>query len=171
MCNYSRAVNERFSENSLLPPQFEGQRTEYRTAAILSGVPEQAVRTMPLVVPSGMIRHRIKADAMQRHAAVHGRGGFAAHITKPARALVAFAPGFGDQHGAAIPLVILAQDVAERPVAWLAQPDGRAVVAPLVVVVVVQSNDVEVLGMTAELRAQAPREHIQALELEQAVVF
>src|SRR5581483_8133787 len=158
-------------ERFLLATKLHRQGLENLAASLVVGVTQQPVGAVAIVIPPWMIGNRIKAHALQIHALIHGRGYFAAHIAKPARTVVALAARFRNKHGPAITFPKLAQDLAKRPVQRIAKPQRAPVVNPLIVVVVIEPNDVDVLRRAAQLRRLTPAKHVQALKLETPVAL
>ena len=75
---------------------------------------KQSVFAGPVVVPAGVIGRRIKADALQRHAGLHGKPRFGANLFEPGGPSLYLDACFGNQNGLAIPCIGLGQNLAGR---------------------------------------------------------
>ncbi len=133
----------------------------------LGDAAEQAIRAIAVVVPTEVVEDRIEAQALDRHAVLVTRlGDFLGHIVQPHRAVVALGARLRYEHGAAVALVHLEQ----RLVLPVAKEHGSAVVDPLVVVVIVDADDIDVVGPAPQLRGAAAGDHVEGLELPLVMV-
>src|SRR4051812_16318187 len=99
---------------------------------------------MPVVIPPGMIEDRIKADAVDRHAGCDGCTHFACDIREPLRPILIFRSCFRDEKRELIAMVDFRQYVSKGPVLRLAAPYGVAMIPPLIAIVVVDADYVEI---------------------------
>src|SRR5579884_374 len=137
--------------------------------AVLVGIIEQAVQAMAAVRPTRVTCDRIQTDAFERNAAVQRAADFRADVGEPAGAVHALDTGFGDENGPAIPVVELFEDFLKRAVLRMKGVECGTEVSPLVVVVEVESEDIEIFGAAAEFGGNTAGQHVDGLELRATV--
>src|SRR5690606_34338891 len=135
------------------------------------GETEQAGGAVTLVVPTGVVQHRIQADALHGQAALQRDTHLFADVAQPVAAQIALGAGFRHQQRPPVALMDFGEDALERPVVRVAALDGRATQVPLVVRVVVDADDIEVLRLAAQPRPGLAAEHVPGFELRLAGVF
>src|SRR3954452_7817946 len=156
-------------EDGLLAGQLLGQRIVDPAAPFRVGHAKQARGAVALVLPARVLEDRVDADPLDRHAGRERGADLLGDVVEPGRPAAALAPGLGHQDRPAEARVGVGQELRERLVVVVAERDGRAAQVPLVVAVVVDAQDVEVLGPAAQLRLLAAGQHVPGLELRLVV--
>ena len=119
---FGGSYDSRFSFAILLPLEFLRERLENFSFTAGARIIPQAIATMPVVVPSGVIQNRVQADAVQRNATLHGRKRLVRDVSQPSRTVVIFCACFGDEHRPLVTVVHLGKDFAKWAVGGLVSP-------------------------------------------------
>ena len=114
-----------------------------------------------------MVDNRIEADSLDRHASAARGFDLGDHHGKPGGPFIALGAGLGDEKRSPIAGIGLGKEVAKGFVLGMVGGHWRTAEQPLVIVVVVQSDDIEQLLLPAELRPEAPCDHVESLELRE----
>jgi hypothetical protein len=145
------------------------QRTMKNTRAVAPvDVPQAALLPGRGLVPIGPFDQRVHAHALHRHARVAAaqRGG--RDVVEPRRPAVPHVAGLGDEQRPFVAPVHLGEDVGRVAPARLAQVPVQPRVArvlPLVAVVIVEAQHVEVARCAAQRRLGAAAQHVPRLVL------
>ena len=120
------------------------------------------------IFPIGAVDDGINTDAMQIGAMLHGKQGLCGGFTYPGAAAAADMAGFSDQHRPPVAPPHFQQQLVQRHAARFAQVPPQAQVAaafPLVAVVVVQADQIQVARRAAQRRFATAAQHVPGLEL------
>src|SRR4029079_17807723 len=129
--------------------------------AAVVGVIPKAVLTMSIIHPTRMIADRVEADAADVDADGEGFASLFGDIPKPFGTLVVFDPGLGEDERLIIAVAIFVQNVAQRPIERMTERQLSPVaVMPLVVKIVVESDDVHHVLAAAEVFISPAKEHV-----------
>ena len=139
----------------------------YFPAAIHQAAGEKPARAVAVVVPADMVDDRIEADTLDRHAGAARGFDLGDHHGKPGGPPIALGAGLGDEKRAPIAGIGFGKEVAKRFVLGMVGGHWRTAEQPLVIVVIVESDDIEQLLLPAELRPKAPCDHVESLELRE----
>ena len=138
-------------------------------------VPQPAAMPMRGIVPVAAVEDRIEAHAFDGHPGRDGRSDFVGDLGDPVGAPAADVAGLTDDERAAVALVHFGKQAAERQAARVARmPEQRArrgvrvFARPLVRVIPVDADEIEVRGAAAELRLEPAGEHVPGLKLMRA---
>ena len=104
---------------------------------------------------------------MYRHALPQAQANFWRHVVKPLPTPLTPMAGFDNKHGAAIALPDLTHEFVKRLAAHIAQVPMRRRAnwqLPLVAVVIIQPDDVQVARRAAQLRLNTAAQHVPGLE-------
>src|SRR5215210_5781680 len=134
----------------LLKEELVRERLMDRASAVGGDVAEQPRRALPVVKPARVVGDGVEADALDRNAERARLRDLAPHEAEPGGALAGLDARLGDDHGAAIASVDVAQDLMDRTEPGVVDFDQGAVVDLLVVGVVVHADDGEVVRPSAE---------------------
>ncbi|HUQ90202.1 MAG TPA: hypothetical protein VM120_00895 [Bryobacteraceae bacterium] len=126
---------------------------------------------MAIVVPARMIKNRIKTEAVHGHTGFHGLLYFRVDVSKPGGTVFPLGARFGNEQRTAVALIHFLQNLMEGPVRRFAQPDCAAEIPPLIAIVVVHPDDVDVGFLATEFRVQAAHQHIPRFKHREAVSF
>src|SRR5215204_427175 len=114
------------------------------------------------VLPFESVDDRVETDAFERHAGVDGRAEFGSHLPDPFGTAGSHVARLRDEDRTLIALVRGLQQLVERHPAWVAWMDVprnllSSRLLPLVVVVEVHADDIQILRIAAKLRRQGAR--------------
>src|SRR5215208_5714376 len=118
---------------------------------------------MPLIVPSRMVYDRIETHAVYWNAVRNCREYFVAQISQPCRPRIIFNTSFRNKEWFAIMLESLLKQIAHMSVSRIGRHDYRAAFArirPLIMDVVVDSNDIDQVFLPAEFWRLAAGDHV-----------
>ncbi len=105
---------------------------------------------------------------MQRDAVIARTDGFSRQFLDPGAAPAADVTGFRKQNGTSIPLLDLVQETMQRHPPRIAQVPPQSLVGielPLIAVVIIDADQVEVARRAAQLRRDPTAQHVPRLEL------
>jgi hypothetical protein len=128
-------------------------------------VPQPAAVPAACVFPVGAVDQRVHADAFERHARGAAAQGGRGHLVDPLRAAVAHVPGFRNEHGPLVAPPRIAEHRGEVTPPRIAQVPEEPLVArvlPLVAVVIVDAQHVEVARRAAQPGSSLPQSMSQA---------
>src|SRR4026208_1897531 len=124
---------------------------------------------MAIVRPARMIEDRIQTYSVQRHACRHCDAGSLSDVTHPARALAQLRSRLGNQYRAAVSLVNLNQHLVEGAIPRIGVRNHFAMKLPLVVGIIIDTNDIDIFWVATQLRTDITSKHIPRLVLRAAV--
>ncbi|MEO7859181.1 MAG: hypothetical protein ABIU05_01855 [Nitrospirales bacterium] len=151
--------------------KFPGQRYIHFTGPIRARIVPKRVLAMAIVVPARMIKNGIKTKAVHGHTGFHGMLYFRVDVSKPGGTVFALGARFGNEHRTAVALIHFLQNLMEGPVRRFVTVDRSVQIPPLIAVVVVYADDVNVGFFASELRVQAAGQHIPRFKHREAVSF
>ena len=120
------------------------------------------------IVPVGTVDHGIDADAAQRGTMLDGQRRLDGHVAYPGAAPAAHVARFGQQQRPLVARLHFQQQLVQGHAARFAQVPPQAQVAaafPLVAVVIVQADQVQVARRAAQFRRLPAAQHVPRLEL------
>lgn len=119
---------------------------------------------MSVVIPAGMIHNRVETDSVDIHSSRKRGSDFVTNVGEPTRTLLILSPCLRYEQRAGVPVMHFCDDVSERSISRLATSYGVAAVPPLVPVVVIDSQNIEISLIAAKLRVCPSRNHVPRLE-------
>src|SRR3954447_10162940 len=135
-----------FGEFALLVAEFLGQRLAQRPSSRLARNREQATFTRPVVLPPRVVENGVKADPLDRQPTIQRCTYLGPDIVQPRGTRASLSAGLGKVKRPTIPRVDVGQDILQRLVFVMAQRNGAAIHAPLVVRIEVEPCDIEIIG-------------------------
>ena len=115
------------------------------TLAVGLCIVPHAVAAVAVIIPAGMIQDGIKAYSVKGHAGINGGTRFRGNIGSPAGTRIVFGTGLRNEHRTQVALMHFGKDFTEGPILRLVPPDGLSVIPPLIAVVVIEADDVQVV--------------------------
>jgi hypothetical protein len=141
------------TSSALGPGQFLGESLTKRSGSLAVEISKEAGMAVPVIIPSGIVEDRIETDSVDRDACLLCRENLMTNDAKPSRAQVALNSGLGNKERPPIALVDVTKEITEGTKLPMVDRDRQVSVNPLIVKIVIHSNDVDVVGSASELRA------------------
>src|SRR5688572_14840605 len=105
---------------------------------------------MTIIRPTGVIDDRIQAYSVEFGTSPFGDRSLLADVSKPTRALIIFDTGLGDQDRLIVSLMVFDKYLAQWAVKVVSTRDLYTIrKMPLIVKVVIETDDVDKIGRTA----------------------
>ena len=136
--------------------------------AFQADIPQAAAVPVAGIIPVGPVDDGVDADTAQRRAMLHGQRRLGRHLAYPGAAPAAHMAGFRQQQGPPVARLHFEQQLVQRHAARLAQVPPQAQVAaafPLVAVVIVQADQIQVARRAAQFRRLPAAQHVPGFEL------
>ena len=138
-------------------------------------IPQRAVVPEIQILPIGAVDDRIQANAFDRDFFGARNADLHRDLAQPGSATHAEMPGLADQQRASIARVHLSQYAMKGQttvIRWRLVPqDALTVMFPLIAVVVIDANNIEIVGPTAQLWMRHAGNHVPGFELAQSIFF
>ncbi len=132
-------------------------------------VVKQAVTAMPVIFPAGVIDDRVKAETVDGNVELVSGYDFVTDVVEPVCASVALGSSFRDEKRPSITIPDLFENFVKGPVGRIVARKCFRVVDPLVAVVEIDADDIQVLGFAAEFGSDSAGEHVPSLKLSETI--